>query len=165
MTAANTVKRQNGAGLQKVVRLLLLSLLLVSCSFFRQLSFEEPSVRLTRLEITDVDLSGVSVNLWLEVFNPNDYDISTTWIEAELDLEGTDFGSATYAESAVLIATDNTTVKIPAEFSWEGIGAGARALLQRGSLNYELKTRLKVKTSLGSHTVNLGNRGEVEIWN
>jgi LEA14-like dessication related protein len=137
----------------------------VSCSLFRQLSFEEPSVRLTRLEITDIDLSGVSVNLWLEVFNPNGYDIRTTWIEAELDIEGTDFGQATHAESVILIAADNTIVTIPADFTWEGIGVGARALLQRGSVNYDLKTRLKVKTSLGNHTVTIGNRGEVDVWN
>lgn len=154
-----------GAGLQRAAWPLLLCCLLSSCSLFRQLSFEEPSVRLTALGITEIGLSGVSVDLWLEVFNPNDYDIRTTWIEAELELEGTHFGTATYAEPVVLAAAANTEFKIPAEFSWEGIGAGARALLRSGSLNYELKTRLKVKTSLGSHTVSLGNRGEVEVWN
>jgi LEA14-like dessication related protein len=146
-------------------RACLLAALLSSCSLVQQLSFEKPTLRLTAVEITDIDLSGVAVVLWLEVFNPNDYDISTLRIDAELELEGTQFGNALLEESVVLAGASRTTVKIPAEFEWQGIGAGARALLQRGSLSYDLETRLRVKTSLGTRTVNLGNRGEVDVWN
>ncbi len=146
-------------------RALLLAALLSSCSLFQQLSFEQPSLRLRALEVTEIDLEGVSVVLWLEVFNPNDYDITTIRVDADLELEEAHFGSAVLEESVVLAGASTTTVKVPAEFEWEGIGVGARALLLHGSLNYDLETRLRVKTSLGSRTVKLGNRGEVEIWN
>lgn len=134
-----------------------------SCATLRQLSFEQPTVELEALEITDLDLSGGSLTLVLDVFNPNGYDIRTVRVEALLDLEDTHFGSATWEDAVTLGAGAHTEVRVPAEFTWEGVGAGARALLQRGALKYELETRLRVETSLGGRNLSFSNRGEVEV--
>jgi LEA14-like dessication related protein len=142
---------------------LLAVLSLTACATLRQLQFERPSVEFDALEIVGLDVEGVSVILWLEVFNPNDFDIRTTRIEADLDLEDTHFGSALWEGEEVLAAASRTTVRIPANFTWEGLGAGARALLGRGSLGYELETRLSLSTSFGIRSVKLTNRGEVPV--
>jgi LEA14-like dessication related protein len=139
------------------------TVLVCSCATLQQLRFEKPSLELETLEITGLGASGVSMVLWLDVFNPNDYDIRTTRVEADLDLEDTHFGSAMLEESVRLAASSHTTVRVPAEFSWEGIGAGARALLDRGAVNYALETKLRVDTSLGGRTLSFRNRGEVPI--
>lgn len=137
--------------------------LLASCATLRQLHFEQPTVELQAIEVTGIGLSGGSLLLVLEVFNPNDYDIRTTRVEASLELEETHFGNATLEGDETLVAGSHTLVEIPAEFTWEGVGAGARALLGRGSLRYELESRLQVETPLGGHTVTLRNRGDVPI--
>jgi LEA14-like dessication related protein len=135
----------------------------VSCATLRQLSFEPPTLQLDAVEISRIDLNGVSLVLWLDVFNPNDYQIQTTRVEAELDLEDTHFGNATLDESVSLAAASHTLVKLPASFSWDGVGAAARALLGRGTVDYDLDTRLRVQTSLGARTVSLRHRGEVQV--
>lgn len=136
---------------------------IVSCATLRQLSFERPSVELDAVEISGLDLDGVSLILWLDVYNPNDYEIRTTRVEAELDLEETHFGSAALDESVPLAAASHTLVKLPASFRWEGVGAAARALLGRGTVDYDLETRLWVQTSLGGRTLSLRRRGEVQV--
>lgn len=136
---------------------------LAACAAFRQLQFERPQVAFDTLEIVGFDIDGVSVVLWLEVTNPNDYDIQTTRIEAALELETTHFGSALWEDAVVLAAGSRTTVRIPAEFTWEGLGAGARALLERGSLAYQLETSLSLDTAFGRRNVKLTNRGEVPV--
>jgi LEA14-like dessication related protein len=141
----------------------LLPLLLASCATLRQLQFETPTVELAAIEITGIGVSGGSLLLVLDVFNPNDYDIRTTWVEASLELDDTHFGTATLEGDETLLASSRTTVEIPAEFTWEGLGAGARALLQRGALHYDLETRLRVETPIAGRTVTLRNRGEVPI--
>jgi LEA14-like dessication related protein len=138
-------------------------MLLTSCATLRQLQFEQPSVDLEAIEITGVGVSGGSLVLVLEVFNPNDYDIRTIWVEASLELEGTHFGTAVLEGDETLAANSRTQVEIPAEFTWEGVGAGARALLGRGALRYQLEARLRVETSIGGRTVSLRNRGEVPV--
>ncbi len=145
------------------VRLAVLAMLLTSCATLRQLQFEQPSVDLEAIEITGVGVSGGSLVLVLEVFNPNDYDIRTIWVEASLELEGTHFGTAVLEGDETLAANSRTQVEIPAEFTWEGVGAGARALLGRGALRYQLEARLRVETSIGGRTVSLRNRGEVPV--
>ncbi|NIR43595.1 MAG: LEA type 2 family protein [Gemmatimonadetes bacterium] len=140
-----------------------LALSLAACASLRRLQFERPSVDLEALEIVGLDADGVNLVLWLDVFNPNGYDIRTTRIEADLDLEDTHFGNALWQDEIVLAAASHTDVRIPANFTWEGLGAGARALLQYGSLRYDLETRLSVNTSFGRRLVTLNKRGEVPV--
>jgi LEA14-like dessication related protein len=137
--------------------------ILGSCATLKQLSFERPSLQLDAIEITGLDLDGVSLVLWLDVYNPNGYEIRTTRVDAELALEGTRFGSALLEENVPLAPTAHTLVKIPAAFTWQGIGAGARSLLDRGKVDYDLDARLRVQTSLGARTLTFEHRGEVPI--
>jgi LEA14-like dessication related protein len=143
--------------------LLAASASLVSCATLRHLSFERPTVELDTVEISGLDLDGVSLVLWLDVYNPNGYEIQTTRIEAELGLEDTHFGNATMDRSVPLPPASHTIVKIPASFTWEGVGAAARALLGRGTVNYDLDTRLRIETSLGARSVSFSHRGEVQV--
>ena len=154
-------KRSEGWEALRVVALS--ATLFCSCATLQQLRFEEPSLELETLEVTGLSSSGVALVLWLDVFNPNEYDIRTTRVEASLDLEDTHFGSATLEEAVRLAASSHTRVRIPAEFTWEGIGVGAQALLERGAVGYALETRLRVDTSLGGRTLSFRNRGEVPI--
>lgn len=144
-------------------RLLLLTAILASCATLRQMSFERPTVELDAVEISGLDLDGVSLVLWLDVYNPNGYEIRTSRIETALDLEGTHFGSAALDGSVPLAAASHTIVKLPASFTWDGVGAAARALLSRGTVDYDLDTRLRVQTSLGQRDVSFRHRGEVQV--
>ncbi len=134
-----------------------------TCALFQRVRFEEPRIRLEALEVTGLDLSGVSLILWLDVFNPNDFDLRTSGVEAELELEGTPFGGASLEEAAVLGAGSHTRMPLPARFSWEGLGAGARALLERGLVRYELDTQLRVETSFGGRNLRFRSGGEVPV--
>ncbi len=127
------------------------------------MSFERPTVELDALELTALDLDGASLKLWLDVYNPNGYELRTTRIEADLDLEDTHLGSASLEKAIVLAPLAHTVVELPARVSWEGLGAGARALLERGAVDYVLDTRLRVNTSLGNRTVRFRTHGEVPI--
>ena len=153
----------NGSPRRASLLMLAATATLVSCATLRQLSFERPSVELDTVEIVGLGLDGVSLVLWLDVYNPNDYDIQTSRLDAALDLEGTHFGSATLHDNTSLAATSHTLVKVPASFSWEGVGAAARALLRRGTVGYDLETELRVQTSVGGRTVSLRHRGEVQV--
>ncbi|MGD8868770.1 MAG: LEA type 2 family protein [Gemmatimonadales bacterium] len=139
------------------------ALFLGSCAALRQLSFEQPTVELDMVEISGLDLSGVSLVLLLDVYNPNAYEIQTTRIEAALDLEDTHFGTAALDSGVPLAPASHTVIRLPASFTWEGAGAAARALLGRGKVSYELDTRLRLQTSLGGQNVAFRHRGEVQI--
>lgn len=140
-----------------------LALPLAACAILQQVRFERPSVELESVEVTGLALSGGSLTLWLDVYNPNGYELRTTRVEAELDLEDTHFGNALLEEVVVLAPASHTPVAVPVTFTWEGVGAGARALLQRGALNYALDAKFRIDISGGRRTIGLRSRGEVAI--
>ncbi len=66
-------------------------------------------------------------------------------------------------EDVEIAPSSHTRVKVPAKFSWEGAGAGVRALLVRGVVDYELNTKLRIEASLGARDMSFQSRGEVSI--
>lgn len=136
---------------------------LAACAILHRVQFERPSVELDSVEVTGLGLSGGSLTLWLDVYNPNAYELRTTRIEAELDLEDTYFGDALLEEAVNLAPASHTSVKVPVTFTWEGVGAGARALLERGAVSYALEAKFRIDISGSRRTIGLRSRGEVAI--
>lgn len=141
----------------------LLALTLAACAILRQVQFERPRVELDSVDVTGLDLSGGSLSLWLDVYNPNGYEFRTIRVEAGLDLEDTHFGDALLDEVVALAPLSHTLVEVPVSFTWEGVGAGARALLQRGALTYQLDTNFRIDISGSRRTLAFRSRGEVAI--
>jgi LEA14-like dessication related protein len=135
----------------------------LGCATLRQLRFEHPTVQLEAVEITRLGLQGGTLDLWLDVFNPNSYDLRATRMEATLDLEETHFGSAALEENVVLSSTEHKRVVIPVTFTWEGVGAGARGLLERGAVSYDMEASMWLGGSLGNRRVVLRHSGEAPI--
>lgn len=137
--------------------------LLLGCALARSVPFAEPSVRLTEVQITGIGTSGGTLNLVLAVHNPNGYQLRGTRADIGVQLERTDFGEATLDRPLVLPAGDTTVVEVPVRFTWEGVGAGARALLRTGSVSYTLRGTLRVDTPLGERPVTLTRGGIVGL--
>ena len=138
--------------------------LLTGCAtVLQQLQFSQPSLSLESIQVTGFSFTGGSVDLILDVFNPNSYDLNTTRVEAGIDLEGTHFGDVSWEEPVTLPSGQHTTVRVPLSFTWSGVGAGARGLLAKGAVNYVLGTRLFLDTPLGERAVEFETTGEVPL--
>lgn len=134
-----------------------------SCASLRRLAFEAPTIRLEAVEINSLGFSGGSLTLLIEVANPNAYDIRTTRVEATLDLEETHFGTASLEEAFVLHSDASTTVEVPVDFTWQGVGVAARALFERGSVSYALDSKFWIDVPPESRTLDFRTRGEVDL--
>ena len=141
----------------------LLAPTLAACAILQQVQFEPPQVELDCVDVTGLDLAGGSLSLWLDVYNPNGYELRTLRVEAALDLEDTHFGDALLEEVVTLAPLSQTRVELPVSFTWEGVGAGARALLRRAAVTYQLDTSFRIDISGSSRTLGFRSRGEVAI--
>ena len=133
------------------------------CATLGQATFSEPRVSLAEIQLLGLGLSGGTLNLVLSVYNPNRYEITGGRLEAGVALEETEFGSIALERSISLPANDTTLVEVPLRFSWQGVGAGARAFLQRGSVAYVLNGSLIAVTPLGEHAVPVTTTGTVAL--
>ena len=133
---------------------------LVGCA---QLRFEEPTAALVAVRVTEIGLEGGGLRLQLDVHNPNAYELRTTRIAVGVDLESTNFGNVELTEPLRLPSGQATRVEVPLSFRWSGVGAGARALLSRGTVRYTLNGRLFVDTPLGAREVPVRASGEASL--
>ncbi len=145
------------------VLLVSLSLAAAGCALAQRVRFEAPATRLTGITVTGLGLPGGSLELKLDVYNPNSYTLRSTRLQVAIDLENTPFGTAAIDRPLELPPTAHSDVRIPLTFTWSGVGTGARAVLAKGSLNYGLTGRLLVDTPLGERSVDLRTNGVVAV--
>jgi LEA14-like dessication related protein len=142
----------------------LVGLLVAACaSLGHALHFTEPEVRLQEVRITGLGLSGGTLDLALDVFNPNDYRLRSTRLEVGIDLEDTHFGDALMDIPVELPSQQHSLVTVPVRFEWAGLGAGARALITRQAIRYGLTGVVTVDSPIGERRVRLHGSGDVPL--
>jgi LEA14-like dessication related protein len=130
-----------------------------ACATLQRLTFERPTVAISEVHITGLGLSGGSLDVVLDIYNPNSYELRSPRLDATLDLEHTHFGTLGLEQPLQLPAGSHSSVNLPLRFTWEGVGAGAKALLQSGSVRYNLGGQMYVDTPIGQETVGLSTTG------
>ena len=139
------------------------ALLTTGCASIASLRFEQPDFDLTSVRIDGLGIRGGSLILLIDVDNPNAYDLRTGRIDVPIDFDDTRFGEAFLDGSTRFAGQTVTPLELPLSFSWAGVGAGARALLERGAIRYTLSTRLTVDTPLGDRPIEMTTRGNVPL--
>lgn len=135
-----------------------------SCATLRSaLRFEAPQLALQEINVTGLGLSGGTLDLVFDVYNPNDYRLRSTRLEVGLDLESVHFGDALIDRPLDLSPLNHSRVIVPVRFEWEGVGAGARALLTRQAIRYGVSGAVLVDTPLGERRVALRASGDVPL--
>ena len=127
------------------------------------LTFEQPQVDLREIHVTSLGLSGGTMDLVFDVYNPNDYRLRSTRLEVDLELARTDFGQALIDKPLDLSPQNHSQVVMPVRFTWAGVGAAARSLLESRELPYGLTGAVLVDTPIGEKRVELKSNGNVPL--
>ena len=140
------------------------SVLVAGCATLKQaLRFQEPDIKLQEIRVTGLGLSGGTLDLALDVFNPNDYRLRTTRLELGIDLEDVHFGDALLETPLELPSQQHSLVTVPVQFVWSSVGAGARALLSRQAVRFGLTGVASLGTPVGDRRVQVHGSGEVPL--
>lgn len=127
------------------------------------LRFQEPDITLKEIRVTGLDLTGGTLDLALDVFNPNDYRLRSTRLELGIDLEQVHFGDALVETPLDLPSQQHSLVTVPVRFEWAGLGAGARGLLTRQAIHFGLTGVATLGTPLGDRRVQVQASGDVPL--
>lgn len=161
------VAKPQGFGARQNVKIVALALTVAlgwSCATLRSaLRFEEPQLALETINVTGLGLTGGTLDLVFDVYNPNDYRLRSTRLEIGLDLEDVHFGDALIDKPLDLSPQNHSRVIVPVRFEWAGVGAGARALLLRQAIRYGITGAVLVDTPLGERRVGLRANGNVPL--
>jgi LEA14-like dessication related protein len=112
------------------VVLIAASLTLASCA--------TPRVELNTARLDNITLSGLTVDVFLNVTNPNQFDLPLERVDWDLRLFDAHIGSGTSDMDRNLPAERTTRVKMPITVSFDGASSVATSLARKRSISWDL---------------------------
>ncbi len=156
------MKRMNSA---KLTMLVLAALIGTSCAS----SVRRPEIELTGIRVAGIGLRGASLIADLDINNQNDFDIETDSITYQLfantAASGEDWQPVlqrTYAQRILVEEDKITRVEIPIDFDYRDLSGAARAIIDRGMLNYRIQGNAFVREPL-RRTIPFSRTGNVSL--
>jgi LEA14-like dessication related protein len=122
------------------------------CASLGRATFKEPDVQLKEVVVTGLGLTGGSVDVVLSVHNPNGYKLDALSMTYQVDIDAIKLGEGELDGRFVVPERDSSTVRLPVRFTYAGLGAAGRALMQSGSVNYRVRGDFTVSTPIGNFT-------------
>jgi LEA14-like dessication related protein len=131
-----------------------------SCSALGRQVFKEPIVRLQNVRVNGVGLTGGNLDVRLSVYNPNGYRLDASQMTYNLLVgDSVKFAEGTLDSRFTVNSNDSSVVTIPVSFTYAGIGAAGRQLLNTGGVNYRVTGEVRVGTAIGSWNVPYSSTG------
>jgi LEA14-like dessication related protein len=123
------------------------------CGSLGSKTFAQPQVTLKDVKLTGVGLTGGSLDVMLNVYNPNNFRLDASRLTYKVVMDTVSLANGSLDQSMTVQSKDSTAVRIPVNFTYAGLGEAGRQILNTGSVNYRVLGDLVVATPLGNFTV------------
>jgi LEA14-like dessication related protein len=134
-----------------------------ACSALGRQAFQQPVVQLKDVAVQGVGLTGGQLAVKLNVYNPNGYRLDATRLSYNVQVgdngSGVNLANGILDSQFTVQSGDSTTVTIPVSFTYSGIGAAGRQLLNTGGVPYRVNGDVTVGTVVGNFTVPYSSTG------
>ena len=128
--------------------------LVAGCSVLGKQAFQQPIVHLQDVRINGVGLSGGNLDVKLSVYNPNGYRMDATRMTYNVIVgDSVRFATGTVDSRFTVNSNDSSVVTLPISFTYSGIGAAGRQLMNTGGVSYRVNGDVTVGTVVGNFTV------------
>ncbi|HEY2066474.1 MAG TPA: LEA type 2 family protein [Gemmatimonadaceae bacterium] len=139
-----------------------------ACSAIGRQAFQQPVVNLRDVQVQGIGLTGGNLAVKLNVYNPNGYRLDATQLRYNL-VVGDDANPTRLAEGVLdsrftVQSGDSAVVMIPVSFTYAGIGAAGRQLLNTGAVPYRVNGDVTVGTVVGNFTVPYSSTGRFSAF-
>ena len=126
--------------------------------------FKEPVVTFKDLKVAGLGLSGGSLDVYLNVYNPNGFKLDATRLTYKLLVGDQQLALGALDSRFTVQNGDSTTVRIPINFTYSGISGVARQMMQNGSSDYRVNGDVTVGTPLGNYTIPYDRTGRFSVF-
>ncbi len=126
--------------------------LLAGCATLGRQVFEAPVVNFKDLRVNGLGLQGGSIDVLLNVYNPNRFNLNATRLTYRLMVDSVPLGTGALDQRFVVQSGDSAEVRLPVAFTYSGLGAAGRQLMRSGTVNYRVLGDVTVATPLGNFT-------------
>lgn len=157
---AATAPYVKGARRVATVTIAMGATMLAGCREVSRRLYQPPTVALRNVAVDGIGLTGGSLRVALLVRNPNFYSLNTAGMRYQL-LVGDSVPIATGVDSTHrrVAANDSTIVELPVQVSFQGLSVAGRSIAASGLVPYQLVGTITLDTPLGTHDIEVNQRG------
>lgn len=123
------------------------------CSALGRQAFVQPVVSFKDVRVNGLGVAGGSLDVVLGIYNPNGYRLDATRITYRLLVDSTEFGTGAVDQTFTVQSNDSTTIRLPLDFKWAGMGSAVQEIMNSGSVPYRVLGDITVGTAVGSFTI------------
>ena len=145
----------------KRITFVMLAATAIGCASVGRAMFREPVVTYKDAVITGLGLTGGSLEVVLSIYNPNSFRLDGTGLTYRIAVDSIPFGNGSLSERFAVQEGDSTTVRLPLQFNYAGVGQAGRQLIQTGSVDYTVSGDITVGTPIGSFTRPYSGKGRL----
>lgn len=138
------------------------ALSLSGCQTLLRQAFASPIVNVTDVRVRNIGLQGGTIDVVLEIQNPNEYRIDAEKISYNFFVDTTKIVSGEIAQRLTLEEKGKTSITIPVNFDIRSLQYAMRAYMQRGALDYKVDGLFTLVTPVGRLTRPYSGAGRVE---
>ncbi|AHG91044.1 Late embryogenesis abundant protein 2 [Gemmatirosa kalamazoonensis] len=124
----------------------------VGCAALGMGGFKDPIVTFRDVRINGLGVAGGSADVVLSVYNPNGFKLEGVRLTYNLMVDSTPVGNGALDDRFTVQKGESTEVRLPVSFTYAGLGAAGRQLMQSGSVRYRVLGDVTVATPLGNFT-------------
>lgn len=134
--------------------------------------FRQPEIALEGVRLGSIGLRGGQLLVNLRVSNPNPFSLKSNGLRYNLQLDEAgapgdtswvDFASGTYDRQFSVGGGQTSTLEIPVEFTFSGLGGAGLSLIRSGTFEYRARGTVDVDTPIGLRTVPFSKRGVMSL--
>ena len=126
-------------------------------------TFRDPEIQLSQVIVRGVGLTGGTMDLVVNVRNPNSFDLRGTKLQVGFDVEGSHVGDITYQDEFQVRKNDVSTLTLPVRFNWAGVGTAVRSAIGYGDIPYTMKGQATLRTPWGERVVPFTREGRAPL--
>lgn len=124
----------------------------VACAGFLRREFAAPVVELKDVRLKGIGTEGGSLDLVLDVYNPNHYRLDAARVTYRLLVDTTQVAMGEINKLVTLETRTTSEVILPVTFTIRELLGAAAAITRTGSLDYTVKGELTVASPFGRFT-------------
>ena len=134
--------------------------LVAGCSMLGKQAFQQPIVHLQDVRLNGAGITGGNLDVKLSVYNPNGYRLDGTRMTYNVIVgDSTHLATGALDNRFTVNQNDSSIVTIPVSFSYVGVGAVGRQLMNTGGVNYRVTGDVTVGTVVGNYTIPFSSTG------
>ena len=134
------------------------------CATLARQAFANPVVTVKDVKVKGVGMQGGSLDLILDVYNPNEYRLDASRITYVVWVDSGQIATGEIEKLLTLTDKGNSEVIVPVNFTFASVQRALVHYAQRGSVDYRVTGEFTMKTPFGSVTRPYAGAGRLDTF-